>query len=86
MISKSLPPTLTYANIVLIVLFALEMRSRPRRPFWFFLATWFRAANQNGVFALWRISFPRMSYLSGFELDSGIYITTTYPEEVAQFL
>jgi galactose-1-phosphate uridylyltransferase len=27
-----------------------------------------------------------MSYLSGFELGSGIYITTTYPEEAAHFL
>jgi len=35
----------------------------------------------------WHIRIlPRMSYLSGFELGSGIYITTTYPEEAAQFL
>jgi len=35
----------------------------------------------------WHIRIlPRMSYLSGFELGSEIYITTTYPEEAVQFL
>jgi galactose-1-phosphate uridylyltransferase len=35
----------------------------------------------------WHIRLlPHMSYLSGFELGSGIYIFKTYPEEASQFL